>query len=472
MFFLLCYAGVNLSCFLLDLLDAPSWRPRWKWHHFLLSGFGALLCFVIMLIISWVFTIISVILAALIYYYVSVRGKAGDWGDGFKSAYFQLALRSIRTMGAKQVHPKNWYPIPLIYCKPWGILPADVPCHPMLPDFANCMKKKGRGLSIFVSIMEGDYGDCIEEAREATRTLTAYIEYKKCEAVGDVIVARTMEDGFRTLIQSMGIGNLKPNMVCMRYPEIWRDERRQLGNIPNQFVNIIRDCHVGGKAVVIVKGIDDWPGEYQKQYGFIDLYWIIRDGGLMLLLAMLLKSKKSFEACKIRVFCTAQEEGDAEQLKADVKKFLYDLRMEAEVIVLNYRAMDEEQAAAAISEEHAAERQTSADAVRQARKRIAARAAAHKAEVQAGDSRRPMDGEYKNYDEEKTSQFLHTTMKLNSIILKYSRAAAAVVLVSLPPPPPKHPSYNYMEYMDLLVDQVPKLLMVRGYKRDVVTIYS
>jgi potassium/chloride transporter 4/5/6 len=45
MFFLLCYAGVNLSCFLLDLLDAPSWRPRWKWHHFLLSGFGALLCF-------------------------------------------------------------------------------------------------------------------------------------------------------------------------------------------------------------------------------------------------------------------------------------------------------------------------------------------------------------------------------------------------------------------------------------------
>jgi potassium/chloride transporter 4/5/6 len=54
-----------------------------------------------MLIISWIFTIISVILAALIYYYVSVRGKAGDWGDGFKSAYFQLALRSIRTMGGE-----------------------------------------------------------------------------------------------------------------------------------------------------------------------------------------------------------------------------------------------------------------------------------------------------------------------------------------------------------------------------------
>ena len=44
MFFLLCYSGVNLSCFLLDLLDAPSWRPRWKYHHWLQSLAGAFLC--------------------------------------------------------------------------------------------------------------------------------------------------------------------------------------------------------------------------------------------------------------------------------------------------------------------------------------------------------------------------------------------------------------------------------------------
>ena len=44
MFFLLCYTGVNLSCFLLDLLDAPSWRPRWKFHHWSFSLLGASLC--------------------------------------------------------------------------------------------------------------------------------------------------------------------------------------------------------------------------------------------------------------------------------------------------------------------------------------------------------------------------------------------------------------------------------------------
>ncbi|KAG9149721.1 hypothetical protein Leryth_012434 [Lithospermum erythrorhizon] len=99
MFYLLCYAGVNLSCFLLDLLDAPSWRPRWKFHHWSLSLVGALLCIVIMFLISWSFTVVSLALVSLIYYYVSLKGKAGDWGDGFKSAYFQLALRSLRSLG-------------------------------------------------------------------------------------------------------------------------------------------------------------------------------------------------------------------------------------------------------------------------------------------------------------------------------------------------------------------------------------
>jgi potassium/chloride transporter 4/5/6 len=54
---------------------------------------------VIMFLISWSFTVISLALASLIYYYVSIKGKAGDWGDGFKSAYFQLALRSLRSLG-------------------------------------------------------------------------------------------------------------------------------------------------------------------------------------------------------------------------------------------------------------------------------------------------------------------------------------------------------------------------------------
>ncbi|KAK8959121.1 Cation-chloride cotransporter 1 [Platanthera guangdongensis] len=462
MFFLLCYAGVNLSCFLLDLLDAPSWRPRWRFHHWSLSLLGALICIVIMFLISWSFTVVSLALASLIYYYVSIKGKAGDWGDGFKSAYFQLALRSLRSLGANQVHPKNWYPIPLIFCRPWGKLPENVPCHPKLADFANCMKKKGRGMSMFVSIIDGDYQEMAEDAKTACRQLSTYIDYKNCEGVAEIVVAPTMADGFRGIVQTMGLGNLKPNIVVMRYPEIWR--RENLTQIPSTFVSIINDCIIANKAVVIVKGLDEWPGEYQRQYGTIDLYWIVRDGGLMLLLSQLLLTKESFDSCKIQVFCIAEEETEAEELKADVKKFLYDLRMQAEVIIITMKSWE-----AHVEGGH--QHEESKDAFASARRRIGAYMLEMKRSAHAEGTPLMADGKQVVVNEQQVDKFLYTTLKLNSTILRYSRMAA-VVLVSLPPPPSSHPSYFYMEYMDLLVENVPRMLIVRGYRRDVVTLFT
>ncbi|XP_058071593.1 cation-chloride cotransporter 1 isoform X2 [Magnolia sinica] len=462
MFFLLCYAGVNLSCFLLDLLDAPSWRPRWKFHHWSLSLLGACLCIVIMFLISWSFTVVSLALVSLIYYYVSIKGKAGDWGDGFKSAYFQLALRSLRSLGANQVHPKNWYPIPLIFCRPWGRLPENVPCHPKLADFANCMKKKGRGMSIFVSILDGDYHECAEDAKIACRQLSTYIDYKRCEGVAEIIVAPSMSEGFRGIVQTMGLGNLKPNIVVMRYPEIWR--RENLTQIPTTFVSIINDCIIANKAVVIVKGLDEWPGEYQKQYGTIDLYWIVRDGGLMLLLSQLLLTKASFESCKIQVFCIAEEDVEAEELKADVKKFLYDLRMQAEVIVVTMKSWE-------VHVDSAPQQDDSLEAFTGAQRRIAAYLGEMKEAAARVGGPLMADGKPVVVNEQQVDKFLYTTLKLNSTILRYSRMAA-VVLISLPPPPLNHPSYFYMEYIDLLVENVPRLLMVRGYRRDVVTLFT
>ncbi|TYI95430.1 hypothetical protein E1A91_D02G279300v1 [Gossypium mustelinum] len=401
-----------------------------------------------MFLISWLFTVVSLALASLIYYYVSIKGKAGDWGDGFKSAYFQLALRSLRSLGAKQVHPKNWYPIPLIFCRPWGKLPENVPCHPKLADFANCMKKKGRGMSIFVNILDGDYHECAEDAKEACKQLDTYINYKNCEGVAEIVVATNMTEGFRGIVQTMGLGNLKPNIVVVRYPEIWR--RENLKEIPTRFVGIINDCIVANKAVVIVKGLDEWPNEYQRQYGSIDLYWIVRDGGLMLLLSQLLLTKESFESCKIQVFCIAEEDSDAESLKADVKKFLYDLRLQAEVIVITIKSWDVE---------GGSQQDDSIEAFNDARKRVASYLEELKEAAKREGTPLMADGKAVVVDEQQVEKFLYTTLKLNTTILRYSRMAA-VVLVSLPPPPINHPAYCYMEYMDLLVGNVQRLLMV------------
>ncbi|CAI5952663.1 unnamed protein product, partial [Closterium sp. NIES-64] len=263
----------------------------------------------------------------------------GDWGDGVKSAYMQLALRSLHFLGVSQVHPKNWYPIPLILCKPWGLLPPDAPCHPRLGDFAKCMRKKGRGMSIFVSVLEGNYSTLASEASRSARCLLAYIDSNQCEGVAEVMVASSVRRGVGIALQSMGLAGLKPNIVCFRYPEAW--QQQESSHISATFVSLINDSNTAGKACVIVKGLDEWPAEGCGQYGTIDLFWIVRDGGIMLLLSQLLRSRPTFDACKIQVFCIAEDDGTAETLQLDVAQFLHDLRMQADVVVVTMRAWED-----------------------------------------------------------------------------------------------------------------------------------
>lgn len=43
----------------------------------------------------------------------------------------------------------------------------------------------------------------------------------------------------------------------------------------------------------------------------------------------------------VQVFCIAEEDSSAEELKLDVRKFLYDLRMQADVIVVTMKAWED-----------------------------------------------------------------------------------------------------------------------------------
>ena len=40
-------------------------------------------------------------------------------------------------------------PIPLVLCKPWGILPESMPCHPKLLSFCKYLHERGEKVSVF-----------------------------------------------------------------------------------------------------------------------------------------------------------------------------------------------------------------------------------------------------------------------------------------------------------------------------------
>lgn len=69
---------------------------------------------------------------------------------------------------------------------------------------------------------------------------------------------------------------------------------------------------------------------------------------------------------------------------------------------------------------------------------------------------------------------MHTSIKLNEVIVKKSKNAQLVIL-NLPGPPRDtklERESNYMEFLEVLTEGLERVLMVRGGGREVITIYS
>ena len=68
--------------------------------------------------------------------------------------------------------------------------------------------------------------------------------------------------------------------------------------------------------------------------GYIDVWWIVHDGGLLMLIPFLLKQYRTWKNCKLRIFTVAHIDDNSIKMKKDLKLFLYQLRIEAEVEVI------------------------------------------------------------------------------------------------------------------------------------------
>jgi solute carrier family 12 (potassium/chloride transporter), member 4/6 len=86
--------------------------------------------------------------------------------------------------------------------------------------------------------------------------------------------------------------------------------------------------------MIVPKNIDSFPDNKAIQQGTIDIWWIIHDGGLLFLIAFLLKRHKIWSHCRIRLFTVAQLEDNSVEMKKDLEQYMYQLRIEAEVNVI------------------------------------------------------------------------------------------------------------------------------------------
>ncbi|KAK7913480.1 hypothetical protein WMY93_013691 [Mugilogobius chulae] len=261
MFFLMCYLFVNLACAVQTLLRTPNWRPRFKYYHWTLSFLGMSMCLALMFISSWYYAIVAMGIAGMIYKYIEYQGAEKEWGDGIRGLSLSAARYALLRLEVGPPHTKT--------------------------------------------------GGC--EKHDGDRTSQGFLS---------VVVANKVREGIVHLIQSCGLGGMKHNTVVMGWPYGWRQSEDP--RAWKTFINTVRCVTAAHLALMVPKNVSFYPSNHERfMDGNIDVWWIVHDGGMLMLLPFLLKQHKVWRKCKMRIFTVAQMDDNSIQMKKDLATFLY-----------------------------------------------------------------------------------------------------------------------------------------------------
>ncbi|XP_069099626.1 solute carrier family 12 member 5 [Pleurodeles waltl] len=335
MFFLMCYMFVNLACAVQTLLRTPNWRPRFKYYHWSLSFLGMSLCLSLMFICSWYYALVAMLVAGLIYKYIEYRGAEKEWGDGIRGLSLSAARFALLRLEEGPPHTKNWRPQLLVLVR---VDQDQNVVHPQLLSLTTQLKA-GKGLTIVGSVLEGTYLLNHPQLQRAEESIRRLMETEKTKGFCQVVISSNTRDGISHLIQSSGLGGLQHNTVLVGWPRNWRQKEDH--QTWRNFIELVRETTAAHLALIVAKNVAMFPGNQEKfSEGNIDVWWIVHDGGMLMLLPFLLKHHKVWRKCKMRIFTVAQMDDNSIQMKKDLTTFLYHLRITAEVEVVEMHESD------------------------------------------------------------------------------------------------------------------------------------
>uniref|UniRef100_A0A8C5KKX5 Solute carrier family 12, member 7 n=1 Tax=Jaculus jaculus TaxID=51337 RepID=A0A8C5KKX5_JACJA len=269
----------------------------------------------------------------------------------------------------------------------------------------------------------------------------------------------------------------------------------------------VRDTTAAHQALLVAKNIDLFPQNQERfSDGHIDVWWIVHDGGMLMLLPFLLRQHKVWRKCRMRIFTVAQEDDNSIQMKKDLQMFLYHLRISAEVEVVEMvendisaftyeKTLMMEQRSQMLKQMQLSktEREREAQLIHDRNTASHTTAATrHQAppppdKVQMTWTKEKLIAEkHRNKDaavsgfkdlfsmkpDQSNVRRMHTAVKLNGVVLNKSQDAQLVLLNMPGPPKNRQGDENYMEFLEVLTEGLNRVLLVRGGGREVITIYS
>lgn len=315
MFFLTTYGVLNVAAGIERLLDSPSFRPVFK-VHWSLSLLGALGSFAVMFLINALATGLAFIFIAGVFIWLESREMKTAWGDVRRGIWMALIRMGLMHLNEKKV-AKTWRPDPLVLSgvptKRWHLI-----------DFASSITHNRGILTIATILTSSVYTN--ERQKKVSDNIREFLAARGIQGLVRVITASDAFAGSKALVKSYGLGTLVPNTIILGDSE--NEEVR------DQYCDMIRHFHRENRNIVV---INDKMGNVFGERNKIDVWWggLKGNGGLMMILAYLLQSSRSWWDAEVTVKMMTQDEKAAEDAHSNLQQIIKRLRTGAnsEVIV-------------------------------------------------------------------------------------------------------------------------------------------
>lgn len=316
MFFLYTYGMVNLAAFVESFAGNPSFRPRFRYYHWIPALCGAAACSMTALLIDPQAAVLAAVFLFTLYTLLRRKVLQVRFGDARWGFIYSRVRDNLLKLAKQPMHPKNWRPTVLV-------LAGDPEIRLTMTMYALWIGEE-RGLVTLARVLVGDLVDIGRLRETAVSQLKRFLQENNFDALSTVVVSRTLDEGLLALIQGHAVGPLQPNVVLMGWSS--DPERAQ------SFVHHLQSVLLLGMSLILLKDGGLPRGRARRR---VDIWWRGRENGsLMVLLAHLLTLNWEWSGARVRLLRLIQKEAGREPAAQALRALVDAARVNAEVEIL------------------------------------------------------------------------------------------------------------------------------------------
>lgn len=316
MFFLYTYGLVNLAAFVECVAGNPSYRPRFRYCHWLTSLLGAAGCAWVALLIDAGSAVLAAVILGALYLFLRRKVLNVRFGDARWGFLYSRLRSNLLALSRQTVHPKNWRPTILV-------LTGNPETRLTMTRYALWFGE-ARGLVVLARILVGDLTNISHLREAAVEQLSGFLRENDFDALPAVMVSQNLDEGVRALIQGQALGALQPNTVIMGWSS---DMSRSAA-----FVTHLKSILLLGRSIILVKDRGLPEAEGRKR---IDIWWRGKqNGSLMVLLGHLLTLNWEWVGAEIRLIRLIRNEAGRKPATDALNALVEAARVRATVCIL------------------------------------------------------------------------------------------------------------------------------------------